>query len=114
MARSERRPNIADADEMIEVSLDAGRALKALAAGAATGPQQRLAYGFILHALAGVDRSSFVPEDDGGLTMAWREGRRFVGRHMRRIVETPIPDTEKEPERERRQTTATQMVERGR
>jgi len=82
-------------DAQLDVPRDAGSAIKALAAGTADAVAQRLAYRFILDNLAGVDRMSFVLAGDMPMVLAWREGRRFVGVQLRRIVDTPMTD---EPE----------------
>jgi hypothetical protein len=66
----------------------AGVALKALASGTAGAEQQKLAYHFILHNLAGVDQLGFALPGDPDV-MAWRNGRRFVGLQMERIVADP-------------------------
>jgi hypothetical protein len=85
-------------DAQLEVPREAGSALKALAAGAAGPHQQMVAYRFILDALCGVDRMSFVLADDVPMVMAWREGRRYVGLQLRRIVDAPMSDPEPPPE----------------
>ncbi|MGA0595611.1 hypothetical protein [Enterovirga sp. CN4-39] len=65
-------------------------AVKALAKGEASGTDQIKAVEFILHALSGADNQSFVPNDaSGGQNTAFLEGRRFVGRELRRIIITP-------------------------
>lgn len=87
-----------EADSQLDVPREAGRALKAFAEGAANEYQQQLAYRFILEVLCGVDRLSFVPgRENPADLMIWREGRRFVGQQLRRIVATPMTD-EPEPE----------------
>jgi hypothetical protein len=86
-----------EADAQVEVPRETGRAVKALAAGRASELQQIEAYRFILDNLAGTDRMSFVLADDVPMVMAWREGRRFVGLQLRRIVAAPMVE-EPEPE----------------
>ena len=78
-----------DADVAMDVPEAAGIALKALALGAAGPEQQKLAYNFIVHGLAGVDRLGFALPGDGDV-MAWRNGRRFVGLQILRIVADPM------------------------
>lgn len=103
---------LVEADETIAVERDVGAAIKAFSAGTADAVQQRKVYAYILHALAAVDRASFVRGDDSALLLAHREGRRFVGRHLRRIVETPMADApDDEPAPPHRQTTMTARVE---
>jgi hypothetical protein len=80
-----------EADVAMEVPEAAGTALKALARGEADLVQQREAYRFILHELAGVDRLGFALPGDSE-TMAWRNGRRFVGLQMARIVAAPMDE----------------------
>lgn len=84
-------------DAQLEVPREVGAALKALAIGGAGQHQQLIAYRFILEALCGVDRMSFILADDLPMVMAWREGRRFVGLQLRRIVEAPMSDPEPPP-----------------
>ena len=67
----------------------AGIALKALALGAAGPEQQKLAYRFIVQDLAAIDRLGFALPGDSE-TMAWRNGRRFVGLQIERIVADPM------------------------
>jgi len=86
-----------EADAQIGVPRETGRAVKALANGTANAWQQTEAFKFILDSLAGTDRMSFVLADDVPMVMAWREGRRFVGLQLRRIVATPMTE-EAEPE----------------
>lgn len=65
-------------------------AVKNLAKGEASPTQQRDAIEFILHRLSGADNQSFVPDDrSGGQNTAFLEGRRFVGRELRKIIITP-------------------------
>lgn len=65
-------------------------AIKSLAKGEATPVQQIDAVEFILHRLAGSDNQSFYPNDvSGGQNTAFLEGRRFVGRELRKIIITP-------------------------
>ena len=81
-------------DAQIECPRETGTALKALEAGAANPYQQQLAYRFIVDKLAGTDLMSFMAVDDIPSVMCWREGRRFVGLMLRRIVATPMADPE--------------------
>jgi hypothetical protein len=78
-----------DYDVQMAVPEAVGEALKAFAIGAAGPEQQRAAYRFIVHDLAGVDRLGFALPGDGDV-MAWRNGRRFVGLQIERIVATPM------------------------
>jgi hypothetical protein len=80
-----------DADVAMEVPQATGDALKALARGAADEAQQRIAYNFIVHGLAGVDRLGFALPGDSDV-MAWRNGRRFVGLQIERIVAEPTDE----------------------
>jgi hypothetical protein len=84
-------------DAQLEVPREVGSALKALAIGSAGTHQQMIAYRFILDALCGVDRMSFILADDVPMVLAWREGRRYVGLQLRRIVEAPMQDPEPPP-----------------
>jgi hypothetical protein len=77
-----------DYDVSMSVPEAAGEALKALAMGAAAPEQQKLAIHFIVHALAGVDTLGFALPGDADV-MAWRNGRRFVGLQIERIVREP-------------------------
>jgi hypothetical protein len=72
--------------------------LGALAAGTAGPHQQQVAWAFIVDNLAGTDRMSFLAVDDIPMVMAWREGRRWVGLEMRRILAEPMSDPEPPPE----------------
>lgn len=64
--------------------------VKLLAKGEASAEQQIAALEFILHKLAQTDNQSFVPNDmSGGQNTAFLEGRRFVGRELRRIILEP-------------------------
>jgi hypothetical protein len=75
----------------IEVPRECGEAIKAMSKGAASEGQQMLALRFIVEALAGTDRMSFVPGvNEAALVSAWKEGRRFVGLKLREIIATPI------------------------
>lgn len=77
----------------IEVPRECGEAIKALAKGVASDGQQVLALRFIVEALAGADRMSFVPGvQEAALVAAWKEGRRFVGLKLREIIATPMPE----------------------
>lgn len=100
-----------DAQEGIEVPREVGHALKALADGTANDAQQKKAYAFILYGLCGVDRASFVHAEDSQLTMAWREGRRFVGRWLRQIVEAPFADPPEVKHGPPRMRSTTEIVE---
>jgi hypothetical protein len=82
-------------DAHLEVPVEIGRAIKALAAD----ERHRKAWRFIIDQLCGQRRLSFVPGlPEGRDMMLWREGRRFVGEWLLRIAETPIPDeTPSEP-----------------
>jgi len=97
-------------DAHLVVPREVGGALKALAAD----PAHQIAWRFIIDQLCGQRRLSFVPGmPEGRDMMIWREGRRFVGEWLMRIVETPIPETKAEPpartmaERQRRRNRAT-------
>ena len=97
-----------EADTHLDVPVESGRAIKALAAGTANAAQQAEAYRFIVERLAGTDRLSFVVIADlpMDLIMAWREGRRFVGMQLRRIVAAPAPPDPGKPEPKPRATAA--------
>lgn len=78
-----------EADGHLQVPPELGRAIKALAAD----ERHAKAWRFIIDQLCGQRRLSFVPGlPEGRDMMLWREGRRFVGEWLVRIVETPIPD----------------------
>lgn len=65
-------------------------AVKSLSKGEATAEQQKHFLEFLLHRLSGADNQSFVPNDaSGGQNTAFLEGRRFVGREVRKIIITP-------------------------
>ena len=81
----------------IDVPRAVGFAIKALAEGAANPEQQKLAITFIIDALAGIDRESFLFVDDVPMVLAWREGRRWAGISLREIIRQPIPDPEPPP-----------------
>lgn len=67
-------------------------AIRALAEGGADEHQQRMAFGFILSRLCGVDAMSFWPGgEDGKRATDFAEGRRWVGIQLRRIVKL-VPD----------------------
>ena len=85
-----------EADSQLDVPRDAGRALKALAAGEANAAQQRMAYRFFVDVLGAKDKLTFRPlvGVDLPLTMAWFEGRRFVAVQAERIVAAPMDDPE--------------------
>ena len=59
-------------------------ALKALSSGKASEHQQGLAWDYIVRNLSGVKQQSFRADD--ALSMAFMEGRRFVGSQMLSIV----------------------------
>jgi hypothetical protein len=99
-----------DAEVAMEVPQAAGEALKALALGAAGPEQQRAAYHFIVHHLAGVDRLGFALPGDSDV-MAWRNGRRFVGLQIERIVAAPMDEVVSELPRAR---TITEQARRPR
>jgi hypothetical protein len=80
-----------DAEVAMEVPQAAGEALKALTLGQARPDQQRAALYFIVHELAGVDRLGFALPGEGHV-MAWRNGRRFVGLQIERIVAAPMDE----------------------
>ena len=75
----------------MEVPQAAGEAIKACVFGNATPEQAKLALNFIVHGLAGVDRLGFALPGDADV-MAWRNGRRFVGLQIERIVAEPTDD----------------------
>jgi hypothetical protein len=83
-----------EADAHLDVPVEVGRNIKALFADA----RYQVAVKFIVESLCGQRRLSFVPgQPSPADLMMWREGRRFVGEWLMRIVETPIPDAQ-EPE----------------
>lgn len=76
-------------DAQLEVPKEIGGNLKMLFAD----PNYQLSVRFIVDQLCGQRRLSFVPGlTEGRDMMLWREGRRFVGEWLVRIVETPIPE----------------------
>ncbi len=65
-------------------------AIKALAKGEADASDQKLAINFIVVLLSRANDQCFVPNDvSGGQNTAFLEGKRFVGRELRRIIDTP-------------------------
>lgn len=80
-----------DRAAQVDVPVEMGRALKALAAD----ERHAVAWRYLLDEICGWRRYSFVPGvPEARDLMIWREGRRFVGELLMRIVETPIPDME--------------------
>lgn len=74
----------------LEVPVEMGRAVKALA----SDERHRVAWRFIVEVICGTDRMSFALPDESAAVMGWRQGRRFVGLTLRDIAATPIPDAE--------------------
>lgn len=78
-----------DGDTPIEITRETARMIKALFAD----PHHQLALQFIVNDLCGQRRLSFVPGvPEATELMIHREGRRFVGEWLMRIVETAVPD----------------------
>lgn len=91
----------------VRVTAEMQRKLKALG----MDPAHSDAVHFVIYVLAGRHRSSFlagVPNSNE--TMAWLEGRRYVGEMLARIIERPI--VEDPPPPEQRPRTLTEAVRR--
>jgi hypothetical protein len=87
-------------------SLAAAMALKALAQGEALPEQQILAYRWIVDVIACTDHKDFALPGDIE-TMAWRNGRRFVGLEIERLILSPALDAlPQDPPARRRRGTA--------
>ena len=86
-----------EADAQMEVPRDIGRAIKAWKVGAANDEQQRMAYRFVVHTIAAINRPSFALPDEPSI-MGWRQGRRFVGLQLETIAEAPMTDELPPPE----------------
>ena len=71
----------------------------------------RLALTVIVERLAALHGASFSPD---ALTMAFHEGRRFVGRELMIAINNPVEKIVKEPDepRSNRPVTATERAER--
>ena len=72
-------------------------ALKALHSGTAADWEQKLALAWIVTRAADADGQSYRPGADGDRETAFAEGRRFVGTHIRRLVNMPSEKVEQLP-----------------
>jgi len=86
-----------EAPEMSEAEV---MAIKALAAGNASAPQQRIALITILQKFCCTYDMSFRPGADGARATDFAEGKRFVGARILNAIDRPLPPrTEKTDER---------------
>lgn len=91
----------------VRINAEMQRALKALG----MDPAHEQAVHFLIYTICGRHRSSFL----AGVplvseTMAWLEGRRYVGETLARIIERPIQEDQVPPEP--RPRTVTEAVRR--
>lgn len=70
------------------------RALKAMGQGEATEEQQRRVIKWIVNSACGTYKRTFDPAGDR--ETAFREGRRFVGTQIMRMLSEPLTELEKE------------------
>ena len=81
--------------------------LRAVARGIADETQQKKAWDWIVYQLAAYNDLSYWPGGDDGRATAFKEGRRFVGAQMLKMLQpalTPSEPDEAPPKRVRRKT----------
>jgi len=69
-------------------------ALKSLAAGTASAPQQRIALVTILTKFACTYDMTFRPGPDGARATDFAEGKRFVGTRILNAIDRPLPPSQ--------------------
>ena len=87
--------------EVPELSEPEIMAIKALAAGTASAPQQRMALVVILQKLACTYDMSFRPGEGGARATDFAEGKRYVGTRILNAIDRPLPPRPQEKTDER-------------
>lgn len=74
----------------MEITPAQARCLQLVSEGGATGDEQKIAMGAVLH-VCGVDDLEYLPEEHGGARDgAFKSGKRHVGLQLRKILTHPL------------------------